>query len=138
MWEDSLKIFESDCVKLNNRHGMNAVPLYTQDDIETALNHLVELPFGESIVLFDDLTIRYYHASHIVNAAQVHMTFKIGETTKRLVIRVTLVLISRRIIFFLMNHFPIRILFWLNVRMVVVTKHTSKRTGTKNLKRLSV
>ena len=84
MWEDSLKIFESDCIKLNNRHGINAVPLYTQADIETALNHLVELPFGESIVLFDDLTIRYYHASHIVNAAQVHMTFKIGETTKTL------------------------------------------------------
>lgn len=84
MWEDSLKIFESDCIKLNNRHGMNAVPLYTQEDIETALSHLVELPFEESIVLFDDLTIRYYHASHIVNAAQIHMTFKIGETTKTL------------------------------------------------------
>ena len=84
MWEDSLKIFESDCVKLEKRYGINAVPLYNQDDIEAALAHLVELPFGEDIVLFDDLVLRYYHASHIVNAAQIHLTFKIGETIKRL------------------------------------------------------
>ena len=82
MWEDSLKIFESDCVKLEKRYDMNATPLYTQGDIETALEHLVELPFGEDIVLFDDLTLHYYHASHIVNAAQVRLSFKIGETTK--------------------------------------------------------
>lgn len=82
MWEDSLKIFESDCVKLEKRYGMSATPLYTQEDIEIALEHLVELPFGEDIVLFDDLTLHYYHASHIVNAAQVRLSFKIGETTK--------------------------------------------------------
>lgn len=84
MWEDSLKIFESDCVKLAKRYNINASPLYDQEDIETALAHLVELPFDESIVLFDDLTLCYYHASHIVNAAQVHMTFKLGETVKTL------------------------------------------------------
>ena len=84
MWEDSLKIFESDCIKLEKRYGVNATPIYTQEDIETAINHLVELPFGEQIVLFDDLILRYYHASHIVNAAQIHLTFKIGETVKTL------------------------------------------------------
>lgn len=84
MWEDSLKIFESDCVKLEKRYGVNALPLYTQEDIEIALDHLVELPFNENIVLFDDLVVQYYHASHIVNSAQVHMTFKLGETIKTL------------------------------------------------------
>lgn len=84
MWEDSLKIFESDCIKIEKRYGTKATPLYTQDDIEMAIEHLVELPFGEDIVLFDDLIIRYYHASHIVNAAQIHLTFKIGETIKTL------------------------------------------------------
>ena len=84
MWEDSLKIFESDCIKLEKRYNVNASPLYTQEDIELALAHLVELPFDNEIVLFDDLTVCYYHASHIVNAAQVHMTFKLGETIKTL------------------------------------------------------
>lgn len=84
MWEDSLKIFESDCVKLEKRYKMSASPLYTQEDIEVAIEHLVELPFDKDIVLFDDLAICYYRASHIVNAAQVHMTFKLGETIKRL------------------------------------------------------
>ena len=84
MWEDSLKIFESDCVKLEKRYDMAASPLYSQEDIEIAFEHLVELPFGEEIVLFDDLIVRYYRASHIVNAAQVRMTFKLGETVKTL------------------------------------------------------
>lgn len=84
MWEDSLKIFESDCVKLEKRYNVKAEPFYTQDDIETALAHLVELPFGEDIVLFDDLVLHYYHASHIVNAAQIHLTFKTGETIHKL------------------------------------------------------
>ena len=84
MWEDSLKIFESDCVKLEKRYDMKATPLYTQEDIEIAMEHLVELPFGENIVLFDDLILKYYHASHIVNAAQIHLTFKVGETIKTL------------------------------------------------------
>lgn len=84
MWEDSLKIFESDCVKLDKRYGINTMPLYTQEDIEIALEHLVELPFGKDIVLFDDLILHYYHASHIVNAAQVRLSFKIGETIKSL------------------------------------------------------
>ena len=84
MWEDSLKIFESDCIKLEKRFGVNATPLYTQDDVEMAMSHLVELPFGEDIVLFDDLIVRYYHASHIVNAAQIYLTFKINQTVKHL------------------------------------------------------
>lgn len=84
MWEDSLKIFESDCVKIEKRYGIKATPLYSQEDIEVALEHLIELPFDTEIVLFDDLSLCYYHASHIVNAAQVHLTFKVGETIKRL------------------------------------------------------
>ena len=84
MFEDSLKIFESDCIKLEKRYGINATPLYTQNDIEAAMAHLVELPYGEDIVLFDDLVMRYYHASHIVNAAQIRLTFKLGKTTKSL------------------------------------------------------
>lgn len=84
MWEDSLKIFESDCVKLERRYNMKAVLLYTQDDINTALSHIVELPFSDEMVLFDDLTLQYYHASHIVNAAQVRLKFKIGNNVKTL------------------------------------------------------
>ena len=84
MWEDSLKIFESDCVKLERRYDMKASPLYTQEDIETALAHLVEIDFGIDVVLLDDLVLRYYRASHIVNSGQIHLTFRLGETTKTL------------------------------------------------------
>lgn len=84
MWEDSAKIFQSDCVKLEKRHGIKATPLYEQSDIDMAYEHLTELPFNEEIVLFDDLTLRFYHAAHIVNAAQIRLAFKLGETIKYL------------------------------------------------------
>ena len=84
MWEDSAKIFQSDCVKLEKRYGMKPEPLYEQSDIDMAYDHLIELPFNEEIVLFDDLTLRFYHAAHIVNAAQIRLTFKLGETVKYL------------------------------------------------------
>lgn len=84
MWEDSLKIFQSDCLKLERRYGIKAESLYEQEDIEMACEHLVELPFNEEIVLFDNLTLCFYHAAHIVNAAQVRLIFKIGETIKSL------------------------------------------------------
>lgn len=84
MWEDSAKIFQSDCVKLEKRYGIKAEPLFEQDDINIAYDSLVELPFNEDIVLFDNLTLHFYHASHIVNAAQVRLIFKIGETIKSL------------------------------------------------------
>lgn len=84
MWEDSVKIFQSDCVKLEKRYGIKAESLFEQDDINMAYDNLVELPFDKDIVLFDNLTLHFYHASHIVNAAQVRLTFKIGETIKSL------------------------------------------------------
>lgn len=84
MWEDSLKIFESDCVKLEHRYDMKAVPLYTQEDIDMALSNIVEIPFRNEMVVFDDLTLCYYHASHIVNAAQVRLRFQVGNVSKTL------------------------------------------------------
>lgn len=84
MWEDSAKIFQSDCVKIEKRHSIKATPLYEQSDIDMAYEHLTELPFNEEIVLFDDLTLRFYHAAHIVNAAQIRLAFKLGETIKYL------------------------------------------------------
>ena len=63
---------------------IKAEPLYEQSDIDVAYEHLIELPFGQEIVLFDDLTLHFYHAAHIVNAAQIRLAFKIGETTKYL------------------------------------------------------
>lgn len=82
MWEDSVKIFESDCIKLERRYGVKATPLYTYEDIETALSHIIELPFGCEINLFSDLAVTYYHASHIVNSAQIHLKFNINGLTK--------------------------------------------------------
>ena len=43
LWEDSLKIHQSDCIKLNNKHGKGYHPFYIADDIDTALNRCIEI-----------------------------------------------------------------------------------------------
>lgn len=60
-----------------NRHEYSkhkpALPLYTADDAERALAHLVAINFREAIELADDLRFDLQPAGHILGAAQVHV-----------------------------------------------------------------
>lgn len=60
-----------------NRHGFSkhhpALPLYTQEDAELALQHLDAIDFEKDISIGDDITIRLYPAGHIPGAASVEL-----------------------------------------------------------------
>ena len=84
MWRDSLKIFESDCEKLQRCFDFNASLLYDEDDINNALSHIVEVDFNTEIVISDDCKFTYYHAGHIVNAAQIHLSMMVDNVLKTL------------------------------------------------------
>lgn len=84
MWEDSLKIFNSDCEKLSKKFDINASPLYEQDDIENALSHIVELDFHKKYDILNDTKIELFHAGHIVNACQMKLEFDIDNVVKTL------------------------------------------------------
>lgn len=75
---DSVKIMESDAEKLTKQRGMKAVPLYTVDDVSSAMANFIELPFGERTEICDGLDVRYYNAHHIINAAQIMLYFDCG------------------------------------------------------------
>lgn len=78
LWEDCLKIHQSDCLKLTNKHGKGYSPLYTADDIETALNRCIEVDYHEKVRLTKNIWFEYYPAGHIIHAAQVYLSMTQG------------------------------------------------------------
>ena len=84
LWEDSLKIHLQDCLKLQHKHGMKAFPMYTQGDIEGALNRVVEVPYNSLYQINQDITLTYYPAGHIIHSAQVLLELKEGNVIKRI------------------------------------------------------
>lgn len=81
MWEDSMKIMESDCKK----YKLKCNPFYTQEDIERTLNRCIEVDYFETggIYLNPEIQLTLYPAGHIINSAQVVLTFHDGYITKR-------------------------------------------------------
>lgn len=78
LWEDGLKIHQSDCLKLTNKHGKGYSPLYTADDIETALNRCIEVDYHEKVHLTKNIWFEYYSAGHIIHATQVYLSMTQG------------------------------------------------------------
>ena len=85
LWEDSMKIMQQDCQKLNNG-GVKAAPFYTQEAIERALDRIIELPYEIPIPyqINEEITLTYYPANHIIHACQVYLDFKDGTVHHRL------------------------------------------------------
>lgn len=79
LWEDSMKIMQQDCQKLNNK-GTKASPFYTQEDIERALDRIIEVDYLNRITqyLTEDMYFQYFPANHIIHACQVYFTFVDG------------------------------------------------------------
>ena len=83
LWEDSLKIHLQDCQKLQNKHGVKASPLFNQEDIEKALDKIIEIPYNHQYQINEDITMTYYPAGHIIHSAQIYLELKEGNIIKR-------------------------------------------------------
>ena len=85
MWADSLKIMESDSIKIEKKWNKPAPPLFNEKDIATALEHLIEIPYNYPIHLSDELIFEFLPSGHIINSASVLMTLKNSRgDTKRI------------------------------------------------------
>lgn len=84
MWEDSFKILTSDTDKIQRKHGINAKPLYTMEDIDIALSHVVEVDFKIPYYYTDNVAFEFYSAEHIIHSAQILLTLQDGYVTKRI------------------------------------------------------
>lgn len=78
LWADSLKIHQSDCLKLQKKHGRKFAPLFTEDDIDTALGRCIEIGFNEETALNQDVKFEYLSAGHIIYSAQIYLELHQG------------------------------------------------------------
>lgn len=81
---DTLKIMQSDCVKIQNKHGKKTTCLYGEADIQCTLSHIVEIPFNYRININQDISFSFLQAGHIQHAASIYLTLKRGSIVKRI------------------------------------------------------
>lgn len=78
LWADSLKIHQSDCLKLQKKHGRKFAPFFTEDDVDTALGRCIEIGFNEETALNQDVKFEYLSAGHIIYSAQIYLELHQG------------------------------------------------------------
>ena len=78
LWADSLKIHQSDCLKLQKKHGRKFAPFFTEDDVDTALGRCIEINFNEETALNQDVKFEYLSAGHILYSAQIYLELHQG------------------------------------------------------------
>lgn len=84
LWQDSLKIHQSDCLKLTNKHGKGYAPFYDEDDIDTALNRCIEVDYYVNQYLTKNIKFNYIPSGHIIYATQIHLSMIQGYQEYRL------------------------------------------------------
>lgn len=83
LMEDCAHICDKDSEFLN-RTGHSVEPLYTDEDVQATLDKIVELPFGEKIVIDEHITIRFTHSGHITNSAHIELWVTDNNVTKKI------------------------------------------------------
>jgi metallo-beta-lactamase family protein len=83
MWLDSAFINARVSETIKFKTKKDCVPLYTENEVYTALDNVIEYPFGEIVQLDDSLSIRFIHAGHILFSAQTEMFFKMRNSVKK-------------------------------------------------------
>lgn len=84
LWEDSFNIMQSDCLKIQKKKGHKATPLYTKEDIEIALSHIIEIPYNYTIHIGKDIIFEFLPAGHIQHSASIYLTLIRGYIKKTL------------------------------------------------------
>ena len=84
LWEDSMKIIQSDCAKMVRKHNIKASPFYDESHIQKALRRCIEVEYAEPYKINESITFTYYPAGHIVHSAQVYIELKEGYMLKRI------------------------------------------------------
>ena len=83
LWQDSLKIMQADCLKLQKKHGIKAAPFYTEEDVERAVWRCIDIPSNTPYNITNDIKFTYYPAGHILYAQQILLELKEGSVIKR-------------------------------------------------------
>lgn len=81
---NSAGIINRDAEYLTKSTGKYCEPLYTLDDVEVMFDHWCEYEIDEVIELDDNVKFKFLYSQHILNACQVELWIKNGNTTKKI------------------------------------------------------
>lgn len=84
MWTDCAYINARDVELLNRKSDKSYTPLYTQDEVEMALNNIVEIEIGNIVNIDDNVSIRYTPAGHILRSCQTELYINGGSHTRKI------------------------------------------------------
>ncbi|MCD7927553.1 MAG: MBL fold metallo-hydrolase, partial [Oscillospiraceae bacterium] len=89
MLRDSAHIQESDA-QWENQKGQRAglppvEPLYTVEDVEKTLRHLVTLEYGQEMALAPGIRMRFCDAGHLLGSASVELWLSEGGVERKIV-----------------------------------------------------
>jgi metallo-beta-lactamase family protein len=90
--EDSARIQEEDAGYKRKRHRRERrkgphpeIPLYTSEEVQSALRLLRLVTYGKTISLNDHVEVQYHDAGHILGSAMLEVTAKEAGQSRRLV-----------------------------------------------------
>lgn len=81
---NSAGIINRDSECLTKSTGKFCEPLYTLDDVETMFEHWCEYEVDEVIELDDNVKFKLLYSQHILNACQLELWIKSGNTIKKI------------------------------------------------------
>lgn len=84
MWTDCAYINIRDCETLNRKYKKSYTPLYTQDEVDMALNNIIEIPIGDIIDIDENISIRYTPSGHILRSCQAELYINGGSHTRKI------------------------------------------------------
>jgi len=85
MWLDSAYINQRDFDQLNSKFNTTSyTPLYTNDEVNMALSHIIEIDVGNIVEIDKEINIRYIPAGHVLCSCQMELFIKGGSHTRKI------------------------------------------------------
>ena len=84
MWSDTAYINERDAESLNRKGERSYTPLYTQDEVNLALQNVIEIEIGSIVNIDENVAIRYTPAGHILRSCQTELFINGGSHTRKI------------------------------------------------------
>ena len=81
---DCAYINERDSETLNKRLNKEFLPLFTNDDVDTFMNNIVELPVKQKIKIDDELTIQFIYSGHLTKGCQIELYITSNNRTQKI------------------------------------------------------
>lgn len=79
---DSAYITERDVIVINSQHNKNYQPLYSEEDVMSSYNHIVEYPFSKKIYVDEELSFELIPSGHLLGSCQIVLYITINGLVK--------------------------------------------------------